>query len=141
VAALVEAAAALEAAAKNASGAAAAYAWLQAADCWKRAGKADERMKALEAAAQVGAPDLAGYAADAAWAGALRDAGRTEESIGHWRKMAGSYQAALREESLVNLALEQVQAGKAEDAKATAEEFKKLFPDSPRAAALAAIGS
>ena len=112
---------------------------LQAADAWDRAGNADSRLAALEAATKVGADGLPGFSADSAWAGALLNAGRTDEGLGVYRAMAGRYQGLFAERSLVMLAEAQLAAGKAAEAKLTVEELKTRFPNSPRATTIAAL--
>lgn len=139
VADLQEGARRFEAAAKDAHGSASVYAWLQAADAWERSGNAEARMAAIEAATKVGDKDLPGFSADSAWAGALIDAGRTEEGLGVYRTMAGKYQGFYAERSLLMLAEAQLAAGKAAEARLTVDELKSRFPSSPRAASIAAL--
>ena len=128
-------------AAEAAHGGAAVYAWLKAADAWKRAGKGDEALAALKKASAVRAGDLPGFTADSACGSAMLDAGETEAALSHFRDMAGRYQGFFAEESLIQLMKAQIQAGKADEAKATMDEFRKRFPESPRSDALASAGT
>lgn len=128
-----------QAQAESAHGAPAVYAYLKAAEAWRRVGKTTESFAALEAASKLEAGDLPGFAADAAYAGALVEAQRTEEALGHYRIMAGRYSGFYAERSLILLASAQADAGKKDDAKLVVKEFQDRFPQSPRAAEMAAI--
>ncbi len=122
-------------------GAPAVYAYLKAAEAWRRVGKSAESLAALEKASALNAGDLPGFSADAAYAGALIDAQRTEEAVGHYRVMVGRHSGFYAERSLILLASAQADAGKTEDAKLVVKEFSDRFPQSPRAAEMAAIGA
>ncbi|MFZ5478381.1 MAG: tetratricopeptide repeat protein [Myxococcota bacterium] len=130
-----------EAAATDAKGAAAVYAWLKAAETWKRAGKDAEALAATEKAAKLGEKDLAGFTADAAWAAALRGAGRADEAFAHLQGMSTRYEGTYAEESLLQLASAQLDAGRKDEARKTLEAFKTRFPASPRAAQVTALES
>lgn len=133
-----------EATARNASGTAAVYGWLKAAEAWQRRGDAEKARSALEKAHALGARDLPGFTAASAYATALADADRLEEAIGVLRDSATRFDGLLAEELLIQLATVQVAAGKEADARAVAEEFRTRFPDSPRRerieAAVAKVG-
>lgn len=126
---LEEGARRFEAAAKGCTGSAATYGWLKAADAWDRAGKADARLAALKAATETGATDLPAYAADMAYAGALVDAGKTDEALAHYRAAVGRQKGFYAAQALGELARAQVAAGKSAEAKATIEELKAAHPD------------
>ncbi len=113
-------------------GAAAAYAYLKAADAWERVGKPDERLAVLEKASKLGAKDLPGFSADAAYAAALVDAGRTDDALALYRAMAGRHEGFFAERSLLLLAEAQIAAGKKDDAKLVLAELRQRFPQSPR---------
>lgn len=125
--------------AKAASGTPAVYAWMKAAETWQRLGKADRRLSALQAAHEVGATDLAGFVATSAYTNALADAGKTDEALTVLRAYASGPKSFYAEEALIQLAQLQANAGKAQDALATIQEFKTRFPDSPRTSRLAAL--
>ena len=120
-------------------GAAAVYAYLRAAESWERVDKPDERMAVLAKASKVGAEDLPGYTADAAYAAALVDAGKTDEALQLYREMATRHEAFFAERSLILLAGAQIVAGRQADAKTVIAEFRERFPASPRAAEVAAL--
>jgi tetratricopeptide (TPR) repeat protein len=125
--------------ADDAHGAAAVYAYLRAAETWERVDKADEAMSALKKASEVGAKDLPGFAADAAYTAALLDAGKTDEALALYRDMANRHEGFFAERSLLLLADAQIGAGRQADAKIAIEEFRKRFPQSPRAAEVGAL--
>lgn len=113
-------------------GAAAVYAYLKAADAWRRVGKADQRLAALEKASKKGVKGLAGFSADTAYAAALVDAGRTDDALALYRDMAGRHQNFFAERSLLSLAEAQIAADKKDDAKRTLDELRTRFPQTPR---------
>lgn len=121
-----------EAAAAEASGTAAVYGWLKAAEAWQRRGDAEKARLALEKAHALGAGDLPGFTATSAYATALANADRLEEAIGVLRDATTRFDGLLAEEILIQLATVQMAAGKVADARAVAEEFRTRFPDSPR---------
>jgi tetratricopeptide (TPR) repeat protein len=125
-----------EAAAREAHGAAAVYAWLQAASTWERLGKPDKRLEALKAAYELGAGDLPGYAAASAYAAALQDAQRGDVALGVLRDEAGKHSDFYGEELLLSLTQAQIAAGRPTEAQASIDEFKRKFPDSPRVSRL-----
>lgn len=125
--------------AKKASGTPAVYAWMKAAETWQRLGKADRRLTALQAAHAVGASDLAGFVAVSAYTSALADAGKTDEALTALRTYASGPKSFYAEEALIQLAQLQANAGKAQEALATIQEFKTRFPDSPRTSRLATL--
>jgi hypothetical protein len=120
-------------------GAAAVYAFLKSADAWERVGNTDEKLAVLAKANAVGASDLAGYTAGAAYASALLDAGKTDDGLQTLQGMTTRFKGFYAERSFLLLAEAQVAAGKAAEARATIEAFSKQFQDSPRAAEIAAI--
>jgi hypothetical protein len=120
------------AAGDDASGAAAVYAYLKSADAWMRVDKPDQRLAALEKASKAGAKGVAGFAADAAYASALLDGGRTDDALALYRTMAGRHEGFFAERSLILLAEAQIAADKKSDAKLVIDEFKNRFPQSPR---------
>lgn len=128
-----------EAAAKDAGGTAAVYAWLKAAETWRRLGKADPELAALEQAHAGAEKDAAGFAAAAAYANALADRDRLEEAAGVLREAVLRVDGLYAEELLIQLAGVHVAAGKPDDARLVAGEFGTRFPDSPRAARMAAV--
>jgi hypothetical protein len=138
---LQEGARRFEAAAADAKGAAAVYAWLKAAEAWKRAGKDAEALAAAEKANAVGAEDLAGFTAGSAYASALRDAGQADQAIAVLTSLSTRFEGLYAEEALLALAGAQIDAGKTADAKATIESFKTRFATSPRAERVAALES
>lgn len=123
-----------QALAETSHGAAAVLGYLKAADAWARVGKSTERVAALERASAVGAKGLPGYAADAAYAAALVDAGRTDDALKLHRDMVGRQEGFLAEASLLLLVRAQISAGRDADARLTVDEFKARFPQSPRLA-------
>lgn len=129
-----------EEAAKSANGVAAVYAWLRAAETWNRLHKSDRALLAYEQADKVGAADLPGFAAASGYATALVGAGRQEEAITTLRSASTRLKDFYAEEALIQLAQVQADAGKATDAQGVIQEFRTRFPDSPRAARLAALG-
>lgn len=129
-----------EQAAAEASGTAAVFAWLKAAETWERLGKDEQRLAALAKAHEIGAGELPGYSAASAYAAALADAGRTDEAIAVLRAQASSQKDFYAEESLIALAQLQVNAGKAAEASGVIAEFRQRFPSSPRTARLDALG-
>ncbi len=127
------------AAGDEAHGAAAVYAYLKAADAWERVDKPDEALAVLEKASKIGAKDLPGYTAGAAYAAALIDAGKTDEALQVYRDMAGRLEGFFAERSLLALADAQIAAGRQADAKLVIAEFRQRFPQSPRASEVAAL--
>ncbi|MDP2306713.1 MAG: hypothetical protein Q8P18_11880 [Pseudomonadota bacterium] len=127
------------AAGDEAHGAAAVYAYLKAADTWERVDKPDQALLALQKASEIGAKDLPGYTAGAAYAAALIDAGKTDEALTLYRDMAGRLDGFYAERSLILLANAQIAAGRQADAKLVIAEFKQRFPQSPRIAEVAAL--
>jgi tetratricopeptide (TPR) repeat protein len=123
----------------EAHGAAAVYAYLKAADAWERVDKPDQVMIVLQKASEVGAKDLPGYTAGAAYAAALIDAGKTDEALALYRDMAGRFEGFYAERSLILLADAQIAAGRQADAKLVIAEFKQRFPQSPRTGEVAAL--
>lgn len=123
----------------DAHGAAAVYAYLKAADAWERVDKPDQALLALQRASEVGAKDLPGYTAGAAYAAALLDAGTTEEALSLYRDMAGRLEGFYAERSLLLLAEAQIAAGRHADAKLVIAEFKQRFPQSPRLGEVSAL--
>ena len=129
------------AAAGEASGSAAVYGYLRAADAWERVGKADEALADLQAASRLGQGDLPGYAAAVAYATALASANRPDEAMTVLRDEATREKGLFAEEALIALAQLQVDAGKATEAQNVITEFQTRFPTSPRTARLAAMGA
>ena len=125
--------------ADGAHGAAAVDAYLKAADAFRRAGKADLALSALEKGAAVKTTGLPGFTADAALASALVDAGQVDRAVTLYREMVGRHEGFFAEQALLRLAATQIDAGKSDDAKATLGEFKTRFPASPRAARVAEL--
>lgn len=138
---LVEGAKRFAAAAENASGSAAVYGYLQAADAYSRAQDPESARKMIEAATRVKAPDVARFAADAQWAALLANAGDTAAAEAYLREMAGRYTGFFAQESLLRLASVQADAGKMAEAKATVEELLKRFESPARAQEAAAIAA
>ena len=126
--------------ARAASGTAAVYGWLHAAEAWKRAGKADRALTAYEGAWKVGAGSLPGFTAASAYAAALRDAGRTDDAVAVLKQASSEKEAFYAEEALIQLARTYVDAGRPAEAAAVGEEFRTRFPDSPRIAQIIALG-
>jgi len=126
---LQEGARRFEAAAKSASGSAAAYAYLKAADAWQRAGDTDARLGALKAGYEVGGGDLPLWSNGAAYAAALIDAGRAEDALLVYRSVAGNTQGFYAQQALLSLASAQIDLDKKDDAKATILEFRTRFPN------------
>lgn len=129
------------AAAEAASGSAAVYAYLEAADAFNRAGQPAEARKALEAAVAVGAPDLAQFPADAQWATLLANEGATTESEAFLRGMASRYTGFFAQEALLRLASLQVDQGKLAEAKTTVDELYSRFASPARPEAVAALAA
>lgn len=129
-----------EAGAKGATGVAAVYGWLKAAETWNRLGKSDRALLAYEQANRLGESDIAGFAAASDYATALAGAGRRDDAITALRGASTRLKDFYAEEALIQLAQTQLDAGKAADAQLVIEEFKVRFPESPRAARLAALG-
>jgi len=129
-----------EQAAKSANGVAAVYAWLKAAETWNRLHKSDKALLAYEQADKVGAADLPGFTAVSGYATALVGAGRQDDAITALRAASTRLKDFYAEEALIQLAQVQADAGKAADAQGVIQEFRTRFPDSPRAAHLAALG-
>jgi len=127
------------AAAQEASGGAAVFAYLRAADTWTRLGKDEEALRDLEAAAALGQSDLPGFAAASRYATALAGKDRLEEAMGVLRELATREKGLYDEEALIALAQLQVQAGKPDEAQRVVDEFRTRFPDSPRVARMAAF--
>lgn len=127
------------AAAEDASGSAAVFARLRAADTWKRAGKPDEALVDLEAAWNLKQSDLPGFAAASRYATALAGKDRLEEAIGVLREEATREQGLYAEEALIALAQLQVDAGKPGEAQHVIDEFRTRFPDSPRVTRLLTV--
>lgn len=138
---LAEGARRYSAIASTAHGSAAVYAWLRAADAYERGGKKDDRLAALKSAADLKAGGLPGFTADAAYASALQDAGRTDDALAYYRDMSGRNKDFYAEQSLILLATAQFDAGKADDAKKTIEEFHARFATSANAAQVAALAA
>lgn len=136
---LAEGARRFVAAGDEASGTAAVYAYLKAAEAWQRGGNATERLAALEKAWKVGAKDMPGWSAGSAYAAALRDAGRTDEAVAVYKQLAAEAPAPLAQDALLTLADTQLAAGKTDEAKATVQDFVTRFPDSPRLPELQAV--
>lgn len=132
---LEEGAKRFEAAAANAHGTAAVYGYLKAADAYDRAGKAAERLAALQKAANLKVGDAPGFAADSAYAGALADAGKADDAVAWYRGMTSRYTGFYHAQTLAELARRQVDAGKTDDAKATIAELKTAHPDEVELAA------
>jgi tetratricopeptide (TPR) repeat protein len=130
-----------EAAAAESKEAASVYAWLKAADAWKRAGKDAEALAATQKAAAVDAKDLPGFTAQSAYAAALLDAGKTDEAFAVLTAASTRFDGLFAEEALLQLAAAQLDAGKTDDARKSLETFKTRFPTSPRAARVAALES
>ncbi len=128
---LEEGARRFEAAAKDASGSAAVYGYLKAADAWRRAGNKDSQVAALKSAYAVGGGDMPGWTAGNAYATALIDAGKSDEALGVYRQLAGKTQGFYAQEALLTLASAQIDLGKNDDAKQTLTEFKTRFPAAP----------
>ncbi|MBM4393024.1 MAG: hypothetical protein FJ090_18005 [Deltaproteobacteria bacterium] len=129
------------AAAESASGSAAVYGYLQAAEAYSRAQDAENSRKMIEAATGVSAPDVARFAADAQRAALLADAGDTAGAEAYLREMAGRYTGFFAQESLLRLASVQADAGKSAEAKSTVEELLKRFESPARAQAVAEIAA
>ena len=98
-----------------------------------------EKLAALEKASKVGAKDLPGFTADAAYASALIDTGKTDEALQLYREMATRHEGFFAERSLILLAEAQIVAGRQADAKTVIAEFRQRFPTSARAAEVAAL--
>jgi hypothetical protein len=129
------------AAARAASGSAAVYAWLKSAESWERAQNPEEQRKAVEAATQVGAGDLAGFVADSAWVGLLLAESRAAEAEAALTAMADRYSGLYAEEALLRLAGVQADAGATDKAKATVESLKKRFPTPVQAESVDALAA
>lgn len=123
----------------EARGTPAVYAYLKAADAFRRANAKDERLAALEKAWAVDAEDLPTWAAGSGLAAALIDAGQTDRALGIYRELVGRLDGYLAEQALLALAGAQADAKKPAEAKATLEEFRGRFPESTRMAEAAAI--
>lgn len=134
---LEEGARRFEAAAQDASGTAAVYGYIKAAEAWQRAGNAPSRLAALKAAYALGGGDLPAWSAGTAYAGALADAGSNEEALGVFRDLAGRTQGFYAQQALLSLAAGQLDLGKNDDAKQTIAEYKTRFPTAPQERALA----
>lgn len=128
-----------ESAAKEAHGAAAVYAWLRAAETWRRLGKEDRRLGALKAAFDVNAGDLPSYTAAQTYAGALVDGGKLDEAIAVLQAESLRHTDFYGEQILIQLAQTQIQAGKAADAQATIATFQQKYPSSPRTGRLSSF--
>lgn len=127
------------AAGDEARGTPAVYAYLKAADAFRRANAQDQRLAALEKAWAVDAEDLPAWSAGSALAAALIDAGQTDRALGLYRELVGRLDGYLAEQALLALAGAQADAKKATEAKATLDEFRARFPESARMAEAAAI--
>lgn len=127
------------AAAQSASGSAAVFGYLRAAEAWKRVNKPDEALADLKAANDLGQTDLPGYAAAVGYATALSSANRLEEAITVLREESVKEKGIFAEEALIALAQLQLDAGKATEAQNVISEFQTRFPDSPRTARLIAL--
>lgn len=136
---LEEGARRFEVAAQDASGSAAVFGYLEAADAWRRAGNTEAQVAAFKAAYAEGGGDLPAWSAGSAYAAALIDAGRSEEALGIYRDVAGRTQGFYGQQALLSLAATQIELGKPEDAKQTIAEYRTRFPAAPseRADALA----
>lgn len=129
------------AAGDDASGTAAVYAYMKAADAFRRARQPDQQLQALQKAWGVGAEGLPAFSAGSALATAQLDAGKPDDALATLRAMVGSTDGLYAEEALVSLAGLQADLGRSDDAKATIQEFRTRFPESPRAANIAAVES
>lgn len=129
------------AAAESATGSAQVYAYLRAADAWRRVNKPDEALADLKAAADLQQADLPGYAAASAYATALVSANRVEEALTVMRELSVREQGLFAEEALIALAQMQLDAGKTAEAQNVVSEFRTRFPTSPRTARLAAFAA
>ncbi len=138
---LVEGAKRFQASAESASGSAAVYGYLQAADAYSRAQDAANARAMIERATKLSAPDVAKFAADAQWAALVANEGKVAEAETYLREMAGRYTGFFAQESLLRLASIQADAGKTAEARVTVEELLKRFESPARAQEVAAIAA
>lgn len=130
-----------EAVAKEASGSAAAIAWLKAADAWTRAGKNDAAIAAHAAAGTTGGGELTTFVADSVRVGDLVDAGKSADAEALLRDMSGRYSGFFAEESLIQLANLQADEERLVEAKATYLEITGRFATSNDLAGLSVLAA
>jgi hypothetical protein len=132
VAALKEGAEGLEAVAHDASGTAAAQAWIEAGQAWERAGDKDRQLKAFQEAYSASHKDILGFTAGSRIASLLVEKGDLQGAEKILREVCTAQEGYLGESALLELMAVQIQEAKPDDVKRTAAEFRARFPKSSR---------
>lgn len=135
---LEDAAREYEAIGAQANGAAAAMAWLRAAETWNRAHKADEAALAYEKANAVGASGMLGYAALTGLANSKASKGDVDGAAALYKAASAKGTDFAVQRALLDLGLLYESAGRKEDAARVFEEFNTRFADSTLAEDVAA---
>ncbi len=128
----------LEKVAAEASGPAAAWAWVQVGRVWEAIEQTESAAAAWEQADQAGATGILGWAAAAGHAHALAQAGDVDSAGVIYRDFADQAEGVVAEEALFTLGTLYLEAERFDDGAKAFEEFGNRFPDSelsPRAAA------
>lgn len=126
---LQEGARAFEAIGADATGPAAALAWLRAAETWERAGKPDEAMAAYEKAHALGAKGALGWAARSGLAASRAARGDVDGAAALYREAANG-KDFYAERALYELGMLYASADRDTDAGRAFEEFRSRFADS-----------
>lgn len=137
-AALTQVAREVEASAESASGPAAAYGFIRAAQLYEELGDSAASAQSWKKAHEVGAGGVLGWSCAVGHATALADGGDLAGAAAILRGLATSYPGLEGAEAMAQLAGLYIDADQPDQAKTVITELTTRWPDNPRAAELSA---